>query len=295
MAEVDRWAEIWSRQTDQQNFFDLDPSAMRDQDKEKLCKDLLLGLHEEVQELSKYVTHYRVHDLKKQPFNKGNIIAEVTDIFKYTLAIAITHGVTAEEIFEEFLEKTQVLDKRIEGERIELKSTTKIIVSDLDGCICSLENWWDLTGDTPEAKDQFVNERKDRFYQSGKFRELDPVPGAREVLQKLVSEGYKIVILTSRPHWQYKRVYGDTVFWLDKHKIPYDILLFAEDKPKAIFKHLHPAKPEWVIEDRDNYAIELVNNDHRVLLLDYDYNRSASHERIRRVQNWQHISQILGL
>ncbi len=69
------------------------------------------------------------------------------------------------------------------------------IMVDLDGVICTEER----TFDRPLA---------------------EPIPGAREALEKLKADGHSIVIYTARG-WAEFRV---TKAWLDQHGMPYDAI-----------------------------------------------------------------------
>jgi len=76
---------------------------------------------------------------------------------------------------------------------------------------------------------------------------------------------------------------------LKKHDIAYDLILFRRDKAEALCEHIFPAQPTCFIEDRAKHALEIVDMDVPVLLLDNDGNRTVDHELITRVADWTEI------
>ena len=71
------------------------------------------------------------------------------------------------------------------------------------------------------------------------YRDVKPIPGAIETLQRLKKEGHYIIILTARNMVTHNSNMGKIIAhqspivieWLNKHKIPYDELHFG--KPVA--------------------------------------------------------------
>lgn len=88
---------------------------------------------------------------------------------------------------------------------------------DLDGTLCYIK-------------------KKDEHY-----RDVHPIPGAVETLQKLKQEGHYIIIMTARNMATYNNNVGQIIAnqspivieWLNKHNIPFDEIHFG--KPLADF------------------------------------------------------------
>ena len=293
--------DLWEQQLAQQQKFGLLPKTVTQEQLASATKDLLFGLYEEVQELTACCTHYRLHDLRRKRLNKFEIVDEIVDVLKYTFSIAMLQGVSRESLAEVFVHKTKLLNRRYEEDRIALQESTSVLVCDLDGCICDLTplksrvsaectdcDWLDAFERSEKVKDE--------FYSSGGFRKLSPYAGAVPVLKTLRAVGYKIVIITARPQWQYKRIHSDTVRWLEKHDVPCDLLLFNKDKAEAIYAHVLPARPVAAIEDRDKHVAELVAIDVPVLLVDRPWNthvRAGEDTGVTRVATWASIAEHL--
>jgi len=297
---TDMLEAIWDLQRHQQQGFGLDPDVLPIHEREKLLKDLCLGLYEEAQELAREVASHKDHILKQRPVEKGNVIDEVVDIMKYTISIAQVFNIQPEEVLDAFIHKSHEVGSKADSATMELQANTKLLISDLDGCIADLSGF---QAELAKARngapmnDQMVlalEGLKERYYKNGGFRTLPVIPGAKEALDKVASWGFKIALITARPHWQYKRVYSDTLAWLRENGVKHDLLLFNKDKSEAIYEHIFPARPIAFVEDRDKHALELVNIGVRVLLIDTPDNRTIpTHPLIHRVKDWGEILEWL--
>lgn len=293
---TDKWYEIWERQAATQRFFNLDPSAMDGIAKARVAKDLALGLYEEAGELSRDATRFKAHLLKHRPVERVNVADEAADVLKYAIAIAQLYGVTAEEMFQAFMRKSEVVEDRARGQRTELEVNTRLIVFDLDNVVCDLREWQaklnESRGGAPmnDRTVQLLESLKEDFYRGGGFRNMPAIPGAVEGMAAVREMGYTIILITARPQWQYKRLYADTMGWLRDHNVPYDNIIFEKDKAEAIYEHIFPARPKFFVEDRDKHALEVANIGVPVLLLDYDYNQHIQETPlITRVVDWAAI------
>lgn len=296
MSNRDKWHQMWERQAEAQKFFNLDPSAMDGIAKARAAKDLALGLYEECGELVKDITHFKAHILKAPTVERVNIADEAADVIKYALSLVQLYGVTSEEAFEAFMRKSDVVEDRARGQRTELEVRTKLIISDLDNVIADLRPWQKKLGESQggapmnDRTVQLLESLKEDFYRGGGFRDLPAIEGAAEGMRALKALGYTIVLVTARPQWQYKRLYADTMYWLQQHGIVYDNILFNKDKAEAIYEHIFPARPKFFIEDRDKHALEVAGIGVPVLLMDYPYNQGvAETDLITRVSDWSAI------
>ena len=292
----DSWAGMWEMQAAQQRNFNLDPAGMDVIAKARAAKDLMLGLYEEVGELSRVVVQYKAHILKRPPIEKINLADEAADILKYLIAIAQLYELNEGEILEAFIRKSAVIEDRAEGERLKLQRDTRVVISDLDNCIADLRDWQaevhavQKNGPAGDRMLQLFEDMKSEFYRGGGFRTMSAIPGAVEGLKEIREMGYKIVLVTARPYRQHKRVYGDTLHWLKQHGVPYDLLLFKKDKAEAVTEYVFPATPVAFVEDRMKHALEVTQVGVPVLLLTYEYNQSLpDHPLIDRVQGWTDI------
>lgn len=293
MAEL---KDLWEAQANQQfNWYNL--QAIGPEEKSRYLKDQLINLYEEVTELSKVANIDRYHILLREPVVKHNVLDQGVDIFKLLVAIMQLNGISCEEFVETFMSKTRIVDTKWKGQQLKLTRDLKLVVTDLDGCVCDISGFTDVLDEhrnSPDAQQgsQFGTQQalefvKQKFYIGGGFRSVPPIEGSIEALAKIREMGYKLVIITARPFWQYARLYADTTAWLEQHGVKYDHIIFNKDKAEAVWSKLHPARPTWFIEDRLKHAIELTDIGIRVLLLNKA--RSYEHPMIKWVDNWGQI------
>lgn len=291
---------LWAAQQEQQRELGMDPRNMSDVARRTTSSDLILCLHEEVGELQRVVSHYKAHILNASDPDPGNVADEVADILKLVFSIAQLHGLTPGEVVEAFDRKTNVVKAKAEGQRLALRSNTKVVCVDLDDVVCDLAPWTAeldrLRGGAPgNARTlQMMEAWKDDWYRSGRFRELEPIEGAVASMQEIADRGFKIVIVTARPQWQYKRIYADTLEWLQGHTIPHDLILFNKDKVEAIYEHIAPAWPVAFVEDHERNAKHLSHAGVRVLLFDRPHNQGTPDGgNMSRVNGWPDILTFL--
>lgn len=288
---------LWEIQAEQQRELGLDPRHQDAVSRRRLSADLATQLAEEGVQLSRIFGVHKRHMLSQKPVSKANIAEQCADTVKSVIALAQLYDISAEELTNAFKAKTRVVSAKAAQEREVLTHETRLAVFDLDDCICDLTPWTDHLrrlqgGAPPNAKTLAMMEAyKDEFYSSGKFgTEFGPVPGAPEGVRLIKRMGYKVVILTARPQWQHKRLYGDTIDWLERHHVPVDFILFNKDKVEAIHTHLAPAWPTLFVEDHPRNVSALSAAGVNVLLFDRIHNRRyAPPEGVNRVFGWTEI------
>jgi 5'(3')-deoxyribonucleotidase len=266
----------------------------------RVITDIIAQAHEEVSELGRLSSAYKRHLLSRPRMETAVVAEEVVDVLKCAIAAAQTFGLDSSDVVDAFKRKTLAIQERVTQERIRLKCEIPLLCFDLDDVICDLspwraelDNWVDM--DSPPADQLIASERfKEQFYEGGHFRNMNPVVGAKEALRKFAENGFFNIILTARPQWQYKRLYGDTVWWLKQHHIPYHRILFNKDKVEAVYHHLVPAWPHWFVEDHERNIRALAAVGIRVLVYDQPHNRGIKDTNsIRRVHNWDEIERIV--
>lgn len=256
--------ELFTVQSRQQEELGLDPVHQDSQAKRRLASDLAANLVEEGALLQTLFGSHKRHLLRQSVVPESTVAEKCVDVVKLAVALAQLYGIDSESFYEAFMLKTRVVRAKALQERKILTHDTKIVALDMDQVICDISPWLDnlarLRGDAPlNAKTlAMMEEYKHEFYTSGRFgSEFTPVEGAVEGVRKLQTLGYKIVIITARPQWQYKRLYGDTIDWLRRYGVPHDFLLFNKDKVEAICTHLKPAWPAFFVEDLPKNAMSL--------------------------------------
>jgi uncharacterized HAD superfamily protein/NTP pyrophosphatase (non-canonical NTP hydrolase) len=296
----DSFKDMWREQLAQQKSLGLDPRTMSSVARRGAESDLMLLLHEEVSELQRAATHYKRHILAPETASPGDVADEIADVLKTTLAIAQLYGLDALDVVNAFHRKTNVTYARASQQKMALESSTKVVCVDMDDVICDLAPFrHELARLRAEASSDEASLRasesfKDQWYRAGRFADMRPIDGARNALEIIAQLGYKIVIITARPQWQYKRIYGDTLEWLQLHRIPHDLILFNKDKVEAVFEHVTPAWPVAFVEDHERNARALSAVGIDVLLYDQPHNRDFPEtENVNRIDGWQDVLDFL--
>ena len=144
-----------------------------------------------------------------------------------------------------------------------------------------------------ENKCNWSEEIKEDYRQKYFFEYIKNMPArmfASEVIKKLHDEGNKIIIITGRYKTQEDSKIGeqmrkDTVNWLNKNKIFYDEICYAQC-PKT--KEIQEKNIDIMIDDSPEIISEAVRLT-KVLCFDNRYNRDLIYNNITRVFSWYDI------
>jgi len=267
--------------------------------RDKIAKDLILHLHEEVAELHRSVATQGISVRGVEDFKLGNVIDSGVDVLKLVISLLQLYGVESNEVYKYFCDKSQYIDHALKSARLE-DVKENIIILDLDGCVSDMSKYsvkFKSFGETEIGENATFEKLKNDWYASGGFMDLPVIPGAAESNWELRKD-WTIVIVTARPIWEHKRIGPDTVEWLIINDIWFDAIYFGKDKADIIMsKVLSGNKPKRIIaiEDRDKHAIELAAAGFDVLLMDQIWNRgfTSNSNKIRRVFNWKMIMELL--
>jgi len=295
------FGKVWARQAEQQKKLGINPDSMTEAERHRLLSDLLLGLFEEVTELKRELIP-KHHQLKACPDIDGNALDQCADVFKYTMAIAQAIGITHKQFLMAFFEKSNLVDQRWQAELMELKESTPVVVTDLDGVVADFFAQFDMFCLGRAGKGYKELSQADRevavmaFYQEGRFRETGLIDGAVGALRAIKEAGNKLVVITARPYWKVRRIATDTHFWLDKHGIKPDQVLWSRDKSGAVWENIHPAKVVGFIEDDPKHALDLAGDGIKVLYFKSPISDNlAPHDCLEPVTNWGEVLNRLGL
>src|SRR5690606_35890670 len=248
---------IWENQAEFNRKL-VDFEAIRDNKEEfqKWNNFYTLALHREVSEVLDTV-NWKIHRRENKPEIKSNTLEELVDCFKYWMCLCQLHGFTPEDIEEEYYRKSNVVVQRHKQEIMDTIKAGKdrVVGVDIDGVLA----------DYPRSFVDFINKElgtnytmdmvdsyniyeclgiptevgvklKDKYRQTGQKRFIPVCEGARELLVWLREQGYKIMLLTARPYQQYKRIFADTIEWLENNNLPYDSIIFDEKKEERLIK-----------------------------------------------------------
>ncbi len=272
-----------------------------------VVKDIVLGIHQQTTYLLE-TFNWAKHTLERSEDSHNSKIQTI-DIIKYAMALFILMGGTKDEFEQLFISKSDELDKRWNQNEIKFSKYNKVVIFDLDGVIADYSkqyteflelviglkpnkddrksySFFERYGITRQQEEQFNLE----FIKSGGFLSIPVFDGVLSVMNKIRKEGIKIVLLTARPSWIFKRLITDTYSWLHENKIPYDLLIWDKDKGDAIINNVMPANILCMIDDRDKHCIEVSHIGVDVLLLNKTYNKTlVENERIKRIYEYSEI------
>jgi len=127
---------------------------------------------------------------------------------------------------------------------------------------------------------------------------IEPIRDAKPLLDRWVTEGYEITIVTGRP----METYDITIQWLVEAQLPYHSLLFVDKYRRSnvgktatmSLDQLGAMSFCMAVEDSPEMALHLAEAMQLpVALRDCPWNRQSSHNRIKRCLNWLAIDQML--
>lgn len=272
-----------------------------------VVKDIILGIHQQTTFLLE-TFNWAKHTLERDEDSHNSKI-QIIDIIKYTLALFILMGGTPDEFVKLFELKSDELNKRWNQNKIKFTKDNNVIIFDLDGVVADYSKQYTqflelVIGLKPNKDDRksysfferygITRQQEEifnlEFIKSGGFLSIPVFDGVISVMNRIKKEGIKIVLLTARPSWIFKRLITDTYGWLGHNKIPYDLLIWDKDKADAIINNVMPANILCMIEDRDKHAIEVSHIGIDVLLLNKTYNRTVvENEKIKRISEYSEI------
>jgi uncharacterized HAD superfamily protein len=111
--------------------------------------------------------------------------------------------------------------------------------------------------------------------------------GASEVLWQIKNLGYMILVLTSRPFSEHKTLYKQTTDWLESNNLPYDGIIFGEDKYLQILSKV--PNLNFMIEDHRYYSNLISRWGYRVFLVNNEYNRGSIERNVTRIDTMEEI------
>lgn len=183
----------------------------------------------------------------------------------------------------------------------------KVAIFDIDGIMNYYPNCWikfvEMKKGTKYANLNDMKEKlsyaeykrlKHLYRTSGVKEDLAVRDGLIDLVNKLKSEKYTIVIVSARPVAKYPELYGQTKRWLDNNGIKYDNLIFTSTKQYDIIK-TYPDF-DFIIDDNRlvvNLVSELTNK--TAFLLSNEYNKGEVSKNVKRIERldevWKQVSQ----
>ncbi len=119
---------------------------------------------------------------------------------------------------------------------------------------------------------------------------LNVINGAKEYIDKLKSDGNKIILITGRDNGDYSNPKEMTEKWLDKNNIYYDKLVLTDAYSEEKFSKVKECKEynvDVMVDDSRSICRELKNAGIKVYMMDTRFNKDITD--IERVCSWKEI------
>jgi uncharacterized HAD superfamily protein/NTP pyrophosphatase (non-canonical NTP hydrolase) len=236
-------------------------------DKIAWTRQYLLGIVSEIGSVLDGINWKRHRNAHKEIIPE-NVEEEISDLFKYVLSLALLWDIQPQELLDLAYQKGEILEAKLRMEFSPEKINKKILIVDLDGTICdhaeSFRIWLrDVKKeDVPRNISSLLMDRdlninypryyalKDEFERYGGYCKYTlAYADAIDQLHKMASEGWFIILVTSRPSEKYHRIYNDTLNWLLKQNIPFNELLFMKEERLLLAEKLARVNEVIVWED----------------------------------------------
>lgn len=281
----------------------------------RLAKDYIQCLQGEGFDLLECLD-WKSHRREGKVFIKSNVVEELVDIYKYWLSLLLLFRITPEELEKGFRVKSRVVFQRYRQEWEKPPPGEDVVAIDIDGVLadypksfCSFMakempdsafiDWDYLTLENLDLYEQYgeaigvgrMLELKDKYRESGEKRNIPVIPGAQMFLRVLRVSGLYVILLTARPMARYKRMFGDTIVWLDKNGLEYDSLLADEHKNIRVYNQFPNLR--FMVEDSLQAAKSVASLGVRVYLIDRTYNQGDG--RFTRVSGFKEILKQEGI
>lgn len=300
---------IWDDQFEfNKTFFtdlNLDITNLSLDDKIKWSKEFILHIEQELHDLINCFPNWKMHYRNKEINDhliQSNIKEEYIDAFKYLMGLGQVLGINFDTVEDVYNAKTEVVKQKYEQNRkiLELKNH-EVVMFDIDGVIntypeCVLE-WMNKKynmsySSIEELKSSIGIEKYEEYkeaYRLSGEKKFQPInQDAIDTINELKFKGYKIVLYTVRPVNRYKRIYHDTLYWLNNSGIKFDAIYWSDYSKEDFYKL--GLKIKFVVDDTLENAKLFSKEGVKVYLLDKYYNRDVddslySYERINKVSD----------
>jgi len=264
----------------------------------KWTKEYAIHIHKELTDLVSCFPTWKMHYKNvENNFIDSNMKEEFTDCLKYLLGLGQVLGLTYKDAEEAFINKTLVVEQKYEQDKIidlYRKKKTKVVVFDIDGVIntypdCFIDYIHKLgcAQTTIEQvklqNEKFYADAKQSYRLSGYKRNLPVIEDTVKTINTLKKQGRTIVLYTVRPVLKYKRIFSDTLEWLKKNKINFDMIFWSDYNKRDIYKL--GLSIDFIVEDTLENTVTFNKAGYRVYLLDKYHNQGYSHPLTTRIKS----------
>jgi hypothetical protein len=240
----------------------------------KWNKEYVLALSKEVYEVLDEID-WKMHTSKNTEDINDNVLEECVDVLKYLFGIIQLNGFGVDELYEKFIDKSNVVEAKFNQEEVmeKIKASEKqIAFIDIDGVLAEWPGGflkWAGYRSLSEFKQKVGKKEqykiKSEYRTCGIKSQLDVLIGVKEFMSR-TCEKYNVVLLTARPYKKYFRIYSDTLKWLKDNGICYDAIVFDEEKEKYIINNFDPNQVAFCVDDDITNANKLHDSGFKVYL-----------------------------
>jgi uncharacterized HAD superfamily protein len=304
---------IWDRQLEFQRLVFPHWDLMTEQQRAAITRELAMHVISEIDEVLRE-TSWKIHRNPPGLLKvRSNMLEELIDAFKYWLAIFQLHGFAPSDLLAEFNRKSNVVEQRWRQEKELVLDPRVAFIIDIDATLADYVGGFldyvsytynepvdrtevssmDLSAECARILKKPIEdlvELKHQYRVQGGKLTLKPLPFAASMLGAIRKAGGQILLLTARPYETYKRVFADTLEWLDRWNLPYDALWMTEDKRDFLLRTLRTCR--LVIEDNPADAERLAHAGYSVWMPAWPYNEYLVHPRIERLTLSQMTEQL---
>jgi len=133
---------------------------------------------------------------------------------------------------------------------------------------------------------------KKSWIESGGFLKLPLLDnGCKQLIERIHSAGYGVVVVSNRPV-SHKRVFVDTVEFLDKHHLEVDKICFSNNKKyRTIVEEIQEVGPVKAVVEDDLEVVNVASSICGVpcYLLDKSYNRGQEEPGVKRIKHLEEV------
>lgn len=255
---------------------------MTEQERMEQTREIVLHVESELHELLQTYS-WKFHRNKPHVSNQAQREEEMIDIFKFVMTLAQIQGLTTASLEDAYWRKTAVVRQRHNQEWIHRVDRPYVVV-DIDGVLCDyaagFSGWiaathpdhiniamrdqvlaqhtW-MDGPSVGMSNTTWKEMQHKFRTCGGNRNMPAFDDAAAFTRWCREQGFLIILLTSRPIDQYPNIYTDTVVWLAKAGMEFDIVWWAQEK--GDFMQLASLTPDWFrfyVDDDIRYVRQVV-------------------------------------
>lgn len=311
MKEIER---LWKLQLQfNGNFFNF--ASATSAERQQYTKEIILHVVSECDEVLREINWKMHREEAVEVVDVQAVLEEIIDLQKYVFTLAQIWGVTPQQYLTEFDRKSEVVAQRFKQEmQLRLVEDEKIAAIDIDGVLAEypagfvsfLEEktgkklsqipipHYDLYAVLSKEVGGYAEMKKYKheYRATGQKRFLPVVDGAVASMKRLKKLGYTVVLLSARPVSQYPRIFADTMEWLKANDIPYDAILWDENKEEKVVKSF--PKMQFMVEDHAGNANRVARMGYKVYLISKPYNvEEPLHEGVIRVDSWTGMNEYV--